>query len=382
VKGRNVRRAAPALWLAAALSLAQGAAAGRASPEVASPPPDTLSAIAEARARIFAWMASTEAPGVSIAVSRDGRLLWSQGIGCADLEQEVPLTPISRLRIGSVSKPLTSALLGLLVEEGRLDLDAPVQTYVPDFPKKSWPITTRQLAGHLAGIRHYKGGEFEIRDHYATVREGLAIFENDPLLFQPGTKFSYSSYGWNLLSAVLEGAAHESFLTMMQRRVFEPAGMAHTSADDPRSIVPDRGRFYTRTEDTGAVVNAGYVDNSYKWAGGGFLSTAEDLVTFGNALLEGRLLKPETLRALWTSQRTADGKETEYGMGWGVGRDAKGRRKVSHSGGAQGGTAYLLIYPEERLVIAMIVNSDDSFTGKTPELGLLFLDGSGRGESK
>lgn len=380
---RSRLRLALRVGLAAALVLAGSAPArAQAAPQALASPRDTLSAIAEARNRIFGWMASTEAPGVSIAASKDGRLVWSQGIGCADLEQEVPLTPISRLRIGSVSKPLTSALLGLLVEEGRLDLDAPVQTYVPDFPRKAWPITTRQLAGHLAGVRHYKPGEFESREHYGTVREGLQIFENDPLLFEPGTKFSYSSYGWNLISAVLEGAAHESFLSMMRRRVFGPAGMAHTSADDPTAIVPDRGRFYTRTDDTGAVVNAGYVDNSIKWAGGGFLSTAEDLVTFGNALLEGRLLQPDTLRLLWTSQKTADGKETEYGMGWGVRRDAKGRRRISHSGGAQGGTAYLLIYPEDRFVIAMIVNSDDSFTGKTPELAELFLDGMDTGGAK
>jgi CubicO group peptidase (beta-lactamase class C family) len=343
---------------------------------------DDVASIAEARRRIFAWMASTQAPGVSVAVSRGGRIVWSEGIGCADLEQQVPVTPITRFRVGSVSKPLTAALLGLLVQEGRLDLDAPVQTYVPDFPKKAWPITTRQLAGHLAGVRHYKGDEFEIRDHYDTVRAGLAIFENDPLLFEPGTKFSYSSYGWNLISAVLEGAAHERFLPMMQARVFDPAGMAHTSPDEPDRIVPDRGRFYTRAEETGEVVNAGYVDNSYKWAGGGFLSTTEDLVTFGNAMLEGRLLRPETVRLLWTSQKTNDGKETGYGMGWDTGVDEKGRRRIAHSGGAQGGTAYLLIYPEERLVMAMLVNSDHSFTGKTRELALLFLDGTGGGEAK
>lgn len=379
---RRIRAAVTALLLCALAASARGQAAASnaarnqaAAASSAAPVRSDVAAIAEARRRMFAWMASTQAPGASIAVMRDGRIVWSEGIGCADLEQEVPVTPITRFRVGSVSKPLTSVLLGLLVQEGRLDLDAPVQTYVPDFPKKAWPITTRQLAGHLAGIRHYEGHEFQIRDHYATVREGLAIFENDPLLFQPGTKFSYSSYGWNLISAVLEGAAHESFLPMMQARVFAPAGMAHTSPDDPERIVPDRGRFYTRTEDTGAVVNAGYVDNSYKWAGGGFLSTTEDLVTFGDALLEGRLLEPETLRTLWISQKTSDGNETEYGMGWGVRTDAKGRRLVSHSGGAQGGTAYLLIYPDERLVMAMLVNSDDSFTGKTPELALLFLDG-------
>ena len=369
------RRLVPSLALALALLGLPIAARPQAAPAQSAPRiRDDAGAIAEARSRIGSWMASTRAPGVSVAVSRAGRLVWSQGIGCADLEQDVPVSPRTRLRIGSVSKPLTSAALGWLMEQGKIDLDAPIQKYVPDFPRKEWPITTRQLAGHLAGVRHYQGNEFEIRDHYDTVRSGLSVFENDPLLFEPGTKFSYSSYGWNLISAVLEGAGGEPFLALMEKRVFEPAGMRHTAADDPRPIVPDRGRFYTRGPDGGDIVNAGYVDNSYKWAGGGFLSTAEDLVAFANALLDGRLLKPETVQALWTSQRTSDGNDTDYGMGWSVARDAKGRRKVWHSGGAQGGTAFLMIYPEERFVIAMIVNSDDSFTGKTPELAALFMD--------
>jgi len=344
-----------------------------AQPAAAPPSSATARAIAASRDLIERERARTLAPGVSVAVSRGGRLLWSEAIGCADLELQVPVSTATRLRIGSVSKPLTSVALGLLVEEGRLDLDAPVQRYVPDFPQKAWPITTRQLAGHLAGIRHYEKGEFEIRDHYDTVRKGLAIFEKDALLFEPGTMFSYSSYGWNLIAAVIEGASGERFLDVMRKRVFDPAGMAHTSPDDPAPIVPDRGRFYTRTE-KGEIVNAGYVDNSSKWAGGGFLSTAEDLLALANALLEGRLLKPETVRLLWTSQKTKDGKETGYGMGWSVGVDAKGRRKISHSGGAQGGTAYLIIYPDEGLAAAMIVNSDESFTGKTPRIAEEFLD--------
>lgn len=333
-----------------------------------------MPAVARARALIDHEMTRTLAPAVSIAVSRNGRLIWSEAIGCADLELQVPVSTTTRLRIGSVSKPLTAAALGALVEDGKLDLDAPVQRYVPDFPKKAWPITTRQLAGHLAGIRHYEGDEFEIRDHYESVRAGLVIFEKDALLFEPGTQFSYSSYGWNLLSAVLEGASGERFLEVMQKRVFGPAGLAHTGPDDATAIVPGRGRFYTRT-DAGAIVNAGFVDNSYKWAGGGFVSTAEDLVAFANALLEGRLLKPETVKLLWTSQKTADGRDTDYGIGWGVSRDAKGRRRVSHSGGAQGGTANLVIYPDEKLVTAMIVNSDESFTEQTPRIAEMFLEG-------
>lgn len=358
----SLRRLVPA----AAAALLVVAASARAAPDDV--------AIGQARALIDHEMARTLAPGVSVAVSHNGRIVWSEAIGCADLELQAPMTATTRLRIGSVSKPLTSAGLGLLVEQGKIDLDAPVQRYVPDFPKKAWPITTRELAGHLAGIRHYEKGEFEIRDHYPTVRAGLAVFEKDALLFEPGTRFSYSSYGWNLISAVMEAASGVPFLEFMQKNVFEPAGLLHTSPDDAAKIVPGRAHFYTR-DAAGAIVNAGFVDNSYKWAGGGFLSTAEDLVTFANVLLEGRLLRPDTLRLLWTSQKTNDGKETEYGIGWDVGHDAKGRRRIAHSGGAQGGTAYLLIYPDERLVAAMIVNSDESFTGQTRRIAEMFLEG-------
>ncbi len=353
------RRAALAVLLAALAARARG---------------DDAAAIARARTLIEHEMTRTLAPGVSVAVARDGRLVWSQAIGCADVELQAPVTTTTRLRIGSVSKPLTSAALGRLVQDGKLDLDAPVQRYVPDFPRKAWPVTTRELAGHLAGIRHYEGHEFEIRDHYPNVRSSLAIFEKDALLFEPGTRFSYSSYGWNLIAAVLESASGRPFLELMQKTVFEPAGLTHTAPDDPAPIVPGRAHFYTRDE-KGTIVNAGFVDNSYKWAGGGFVSTAEDLVAFAFALLDGKLLSPETVRLLWTSQKTSDGKETGYGLGWSVGRDEKGRRRVSHSGGAQGGTAYLVIYPDERLAAAMIVNSDESFTGQTPRIAEMFLDG-------
>jgi CubicO group peptidase (beta-lactamase class C family) len=333
-------------------------------------------AVARSSEIIEKEMARTLAPGAQIAVSRGGRIVWSRSFGCANVELDAPVEPTTRFRIGSVSKPLTAAAIGALVQDGKLDLDAPVQTYVPDFPRKAWPITTRQLAGHIAGIRHYEGDEFAIREHYDTVRAGLAIFEKDALLFQPGTKFSYSSYGWNLISAVIESASGEPFLTFMQKRVFTPAGMTHTSPDEAAPIIPGRSRFYTRDEKTGRVENAPYVDNSYKWAGGGFLSTAEDLVTFANSLLEGRLLRPETVTLLWTSMKTSDGKETDYGIGWSVDRDQKGRRRVRHSGGAMGGTANLVIYPEERLVVALLVNSDESFTGRAPAIAEIFSDES------
>ena len=311
-------------------------------------------------------------PGLSAAVGINGRILWADGFGWADLEQRVPVRPWSRFRVGSVAKPMTAALLALVLEDGQLDLDAPVQRYVPDFPVKKHPITTRQLGGHLAGIRHYQGAEFLSSRHYATVLEGLEIFKEDPLLFQPGTRYSYSSYGWNLISAVIEGASGKSFLDQMHTRVFGALSMRSTEADQNRLIVPDRVRPYNLNDD-GHFENAPYVDNSYKWAGGGFVSTAEDLVLFGSAHLKPGFLRAETLKLLHTSQKTADGKETGYGIGWMTGNDEKGRRVIRHGGGSVGGRTALILWPEQGLVVALIVNLTNGAPLPAADIAELFL---------
>ncbi|HEU5021990.1 MAG TPA: serine hydrolase domain-containing protein, partial [Bryobacteraceae bacterium] len=185
--------------------------------------------ISQARKVVERLIAEKRIPGFSIAVARAGRIVWSEGFGFANVEQGVAVTPLTRFRLGSVSKVVTAAGLARLVEEGKIDLDAPVQRYVPDFPRKQWPITTRELAGHLAGIRHYTEQDFAVTlkgaPHYDSVSTSLGIFKNDPLLFEPGTKYSYSSYGWNLISAVMEGASGEDFLTYMQHAVFDPLGL-------------------------------------------------------------------------------------------------------------------------------------------------------------
>jgi serine beta-lactamase-like protein LACTB len=294
-------------------------------------------------------------PGISLAVAVDGRIVFSEGYGLADLEQRVPVWPTTKFRIASISKPLTATALMQLVEAGKLDLDAPVQKYVPSFPDKGAPITTRMVAGHLAGIRHYKDNEFEISRHYDSVTEGLKIFEDDPLVAPPSTKFSYSSYGFNLVSAVIEGVSGETFLLYMQDHVFTPLGMPHTTADQNKQIVEERARFYELTK-SGNPENAPYVDNSYKWAGGGFLSTAEDLVQFGSALLRPGFLKQESLKQLFTSQKTRAGEATGYGIGWGVGKTGSGKIVYEHAGGAVGGTSQLIVYPESGVVVAMINN--------------------------
>jgi len=298
-------------------------------------------------------------PGVQVAVAIDGTLVWSEGFGYADAARRRPVTRETQFRIGSVSKPLTAAAVALLYEEGKLDLDAPIQRYVPTFPDKGYPITTRQLAGHLAGIRHYKDQEFFLNRHFATVRDGLAIFQDDSLLFPPGTRFSYSSYGWNLVSAVVEGAAGEEFLPYISAHVFRPLGLIHTAPDRVDSLIPGRTQFYI-ADSSGVDHVAPPVDNSYKWAGGGFVSTAEDLVKFGSALLAPGFLRRETLDLLFTSQRTSAGEETRYGIGWFLRADSLGHRWAFHGGSAVGGTAVFGLDRDAHVVVAVLTNLSDA----------------------
>jgi serine beta-lactamase-like protein LACTB, mitochondrial len=317
-------------------------------------PPQYADARVHARQTANAMLARG-IPGLAVAVAVDGRVVYAEGFGYADLEQRVPTWPSTKFRIGSISKPLTAVALMQLVEQRRIDLDAPVQKYVPSFPDKGATITPRLLAGHLAGIRHYQGDEFVSAAHYDSVLDGLRIFANDPLVAPPGTKYSYSTYGFNLLSAVIEAASGEPFLDYMQRRVFDALGLAHTAADQNRPLIAERSRFYARSKD-GSFENAPYVDNSYKWAGGGFLSTPEDMVRFGSALLHPGFLTAESLKLMFSSQKTREGKETGYGMGWSIQQSHSGQRIYQHSGGSVGGSCQLIVYPDSGVVAALLTN--------------------------
>ncbi len=294
-------------------------------------------------------------PGISVCVGTRQEILWAAGFGYADLENGVPVTPVSRFRIGSVSKSVTSLALGKLREEGKLDRDAPLAAYVPAFPEKKYPVTTRQLAGHQAGIRHYRDEDFlYYPKRYKTVTEALELFRHDSLLFRPGTAYGYSTHGYTLLGAVIENRSGRDFLGYLRETVFEPLGMRSTGADYPDSIVPHRVRFYEHRG--GKLVNAALVDNSYKWAGGGLLSTPVDLVNLGRGLLNHTGLSAETVALLFTPQRLADGTDTGYGIGWRVGTDRKGRKIVHHGGTIDGGRTFLLLYPEQNLVLAITAN--------------------------
>jgi CubicO group peptidase (beta-lactamase class C family) len=341
-------------------------------PALAPAPSLWKAAVDSARSLIVDRMGEQSVPGLSVAVGVEGEVVWEEGFGWADLENRVPVWPSTRFRIASISKSLTAGAVGKLIEEGRLDPDAPVQRYVPSFPEKRWPVTTRLLGGHLAGVRHYREGEFESMAHYDDVVDALEIFASDTLLHEPGSAYEYSTYGWNLISAVVQGAAGEPFLHYMRREVLDATGMTQTVAEHVDSLIYHRSRAYVRTRD-GRIMNAPYVDNSNKWAGGGFLSTAGDLVRYGAAYLGGGFLKPETVELLWTSQHTLDGERTDYGIGWRENLE-DGRRIISHTGGAVGGTTVLVIYPEERVVVAILTNMQGaSQTGNARRIAEWFM---------
>ncbi len=348
----------------------------------ASAPDQYADAIELSHAAVTAFMEVSGATGVSVAVGINGRILWSEGFGYGDLENHVPVTSGTRFRLGSVSKVLTAAAVGRLYQEQKLDLDAPIQRYVPAFPEKGHPITARQLAGHLGGIRHYQEKDYGQNrnidfEHYETIADSLKVFQDDPLISPPGTRYFYSTFGYTLLSRVVESAAQQSFLEYLDASVFQPLEMRSTFPDYPDRIIPSRTRFYVRSS-TGQIINAPYVDSSYKWAGGGLLSTAEDLVRFGTAHLHPGFFKTETLKLFFTSLRTSDGRETGVGVGWRIATDEQGRKIFHHAGSINGGRTVLLIYPDSGLVVVFLsnlTNTPAAIERTAQTLAEPFLDG-------
>ncbi|MCH2466097.1 MAG: beta-lactamase family protein [Gemmatimonadetes bacterium] len=319
-----------------------------------------------ARFRFDSVMAANNIPGLSVAVSIEGQVVWSEGFGYANIETGTPVTPATKFRIGSVSKSLTSVAMGILIDEGRLDLDVPVQRYAPSFPEKAkGAITSRLVGGHLAGIRHYRGMENFSSRKYLTVTDALGIFKNDTLQTPPGEAYSYSSYGWNLLSAVVEGASGEEFLPYIYGNVFGPLDMRNTLAEHMDSIIVARGAYYVRSGRgmSAPIINAPYVDNSYKWAGGGFVSTPEDLMKFAHGLMYGDILSEDTRNTLWATQHTSDGEATGYGIGFSDGMEME-HRVVGHGGGSVGGNAWFRMFPDDGVAMAVTTNITNGGYGR------------------
>lgn len=304
---------------------------------------------------VAAAMHAEQIPAITIAIAQADRLVYSKAFGMADLENSVSASTETLIRTGSIAKPITAVATMTLVEAAKLNLDAPVQTYCAQFPQKPWPITTRELLGHTSGVRHYRYGESEYDNthHYKRMADAFAIFASDPLLFQPGTAFNYTTYGYTVVGCVIEGAAGARFQDYVAEHVLKPSGMTHTFVDDVFEIVPHRARGYQKID--GQVKNSSLLDSSYKIPGGGFVTTAEDLVRFAQALLNGKLLKASTVSEMWTASKESLASRDPYGLGFEV---IEGGKYISHSGSQAGTSTSLFILPEARFAVAVMANMD------------------------
>jgi CubicO group peptidase (beta-lactamase class C family) len=313
----------------------------------------------------------TGVPSIAVAVARDQKLLFSDGIGYADLESLSRAGPTTVYNIGSISKVMAAVAVLQLVERGEVSLDDPIQKYLPAFPDKGTPITLRHLMTHTSGIRHYRPDDFPGEpwaDNVATydsIEAAVEIFEDDPLLFAPGEYYRYSSYAVNLLQGVVEAASGLGFEVYMRRRVWAPAGMLSSSFDLPERIVTGRARGYEIVD--GEVVNYYPNENvTYKFAGGGMLSTVEDLVRFGVAITNHRLLGEEISTEMLEPQlddiQVFEGEDPpsdlrwEQALMWRIRRDEADRPYLHHCGQVKGFNACLIIYRDEDLIVAIIDN--------------------------
>jgi CubicO group peptidase (beta-lactamase class C family) len=333
-----------------------------------------LTLAAELDQFLEAQRVAAKVPGLQVAAAFKGTQVYSRGFGLADLEHRVAVTPASAFRTASVAKPITATGVMQLVEAGKIDLDAPIQQYCPAFPKKEWPVTPRLILGHLAGIRHYKPNESGGSKFYFSIEESLSLFKNDPLLHEPGSKYLYSTFAYSVLGCAIEGASKQTYEQYMRDRVWTPAGMARTRLDRLYDIVPERARGYYRvTEDdlksmppvvrtivkADDVINAPLHDTSMKIPGGGLLSTAEDLMRFGLAMINAKLVGKETVERMWTSGKTTAGEDTGYGFGWGVQPPQEGIRRISHTGNQIGASSALILLPEVGVAYAVMTNLED-----------------------
>jgi CubicO group peptidase (beta-lactamase class C family) len=317
------------------------------------------------------FMEAGGVPGVSAAVVQNGEYVWSEGFGMADVENTVPATPQTLYRLASISKSLTATAAMELWERGKLDLDAPVQKYCPAFPEKPWPVTTRELLGHLGGIRHYKSLSPDdpeignVRHFDNPIEGGLNFFATEPLVAQPGTKFKYSTQGFTVIGCAIEGASGQHYVDFVRKNVFEPAGMTRTQVDDRVAIIPQRTHFYHKDK-SGQVVGAGLLDSSYKIPGGGWLSSAEDMARFEVVILHDSLLRRATRDLMWEPQKLADGSPSTYALGWRTGKDF-GEFDVEHGGGQQGTSTFFMILPQRGDGVVVLANMDGANSSSLAE---------------
>ncbi|TAI49161.1 serine hydrolase domain-containing protein [Flagellimonas allohymeniacidonis] len=341
--------------------------------------PEYQYAIREAKTYLIGVSKRLDVPSFSVAVGHNGKVIWSAAEGYADLENRTSASTLTQYRVGSTSKAITTTGIAKLVNKGGLNLDEVIGDTIRNWTRKKWDFTLRQLLSHTAGIGNYEDFGLESAKYtlcncnqFDSASEGLKVFDQYPLLHKPGSGFKYSTFDINLSSVVLEQAAGHPFLDYMQTSIFDNLDMDNTYGDHAKPKTEYFATFYQTSE--------GYyreyrtmgirhdVNLSYKWAGGGFISTPTDLVKLGNAWLsDSSFLSMETKKEFWTPVKLSDGavNEQEYALGWRSWLkyesesliDGKPIWMVHHGGVSKGSMNFLVLFPEYNLVIDASINA-------------------------
>lgn len=298
-------------------------------------------------------MADNKVVGGSVAIIKDGKVLYEDGYGWQDREAKIKATSSTVYRLASMSKSVTAVAAMQLVESGKMSLFAPAQRYAPAFPKKNHTITLRHLLAHTSGIRGRRSSDSDYGgERTEKTSDAIQKFADDDLLFEPGTRFRYGPHGYTLVALMIEGASGMSFEEYLSRNVFARAGLSSFGLERREVRKPDRAQIYHREEDNAALIPEATLSNSWNYASGGMESSATDMARFGDAVLNGRLLRKETADFMWTLQSFGEF-DSGNALGWGVLSDGR-----PISGGAMlGGISFLMVNRETRVVYSVMTNT-------------------------
>ena len=327
------------------------AAAAHSAPlrgQAASPTaivPDTVDRL------VVAEMARMHIPGVSLAVVRGGKVIKAQGYGVADLEHEIPVTPQTVFKIGSVSKQFLATGIMLLAQDGRLAVDDPVARHLSGAPESWRGITLRHFLTHTSGVVR-EGPAFDplkVQPDSVVLHSAFAR----PLEFPTGSKYQYCNVCYFALADVIARVAGKPWDVFLAERVFRPTGMTATRTTTTTALVPHRARGYTWRD-------SGYVNAPELLAvrpSGAFLSTVLDLAKWDAALYEDRVLTRASREAMWTPARLTGGGSSGYGYGWTL-DSLDGHRVVHHGGSLPGFRAEMARFPDDSLTVIVLTNAD------------------------
>ena len=306
-------------------------------------------------------MAIQHIPGLSIAISIDTTIVWGNAYGMSDIENSVPMTTNTKLRSASIGKPMTATAIMQLYQKGVINLNDSIQKYYPLFPTKRWPISIYQLLTHQSGIRPYQDEEVINHRHYKNVCEALTIFENDTLLFKPGTNYSYTSFNYNLLGCILQKASKTDYYTFMYKSIFESSKMDATVLDDVNLVIHNRANGYRYDSQNKMLENSYFHDPSDRIPAGGFLTTPIDLVKFAIAFYSCKLISQKIFSEMILNPKLPNGRFSGYGIGWGLfepNDKFHGYTEVYHGGQTPGVSNMLVLFlsPDKKVSIAIMTN--------------------------